>query len=102
MITTAEPELGFGHYLLGLQKTNAGDWEVAANELDTALAKGLPGPSFVRFAARRLAVAAYRAKQPERVLHAIGFMRGPDTNETDHLLADDWQLRLTFDAQGHL
>lgn len=101
-ITVAEPELGMGHYLFGLQKTNSGDWEVAANELDTALAKGLPGPSFKRFAARRLAVAAYRAKQPERVLHAISFMRGPETNETDHLLADDWQHRLTFDAQGHL
>ncbi|MEO8841896.1 MAG: hypothetical protein ABI591_31590, partial [Kofleriaceae bacterium] len=101
-ITTAEPELGLGHYLLGLQKTNTAAWDVAANELDTALAKGLPGPSFVRFAARRLAVAAYRANQPERVLRAISVMRGPDMNETDHLLADDWQHRLTFDAQGHL
>ncbi len=28
-------------------------------------------------------------------------MRGPGTTEVDHLLADDWQQRLTFDAKGH-
>jgi hypothetical protein len=98
----AEPELGLGHYLLGLQKSNAGEWAIAAVELDTSLAKGLPGLSFQRNAARRLAVAAYRSKQPALVEHAIGFMRGAETNETDHLLADDWQHRLDFDAHGRL
>jgi hypothetical protein len=100
--TLAEPELGLGHYLLGLQKTNAGEWAVSAVELDRSLAKGLPGLSFQRNAARRLAVAAYRSKQPALVEHAIAFMRGPETTETDHLLADDWQRRLDFDAHGHL
>ena len=100
--TIAEPELGLGHYLLGLQKANGGEWGDAAVALDTALADGLPGLSFQRNAARRLAVAAYRSKQPALVEHAIAFMRGPETTETDHLLADDWQHRLDFDAHGHL
>ncbi len=104
--TVAEPDLGLGHYLLGLQKSNAGNYEAAASELDTALVTGLPGPSFTRFAARRLAVAGYRAHQPQRVQRAIAAMRGAETNETDHLLADDWQKRLDFDrlagAAGHL
>ncbi|MEO6773140.1 MAG: hypothetical protein ABI467_08960 [Kofleriaceae bacterium] len=98
----AEPELGLAHYLLGLQKGNAGDWEGSATELDLALAQGLPGPSFRRFASRRLAIGAYRAHRLDLVLHAIAAMRGADTFETDHLLADDWQRRLTFDAQHHL
>ncbi len=100
--TGAEPELGLAHYLLGLQKANAAEWETAAVELDLALQKGLPGPSFTRFAARRLAIAGYRAKQPERVEHAIAAMRAPEMNETDHLLADDWQKRLAYDKAGHL
>jgi len=98
----AEPELGLAHYLLGLQKGNAGDWDGSATELDLALAKGLPGPSFQRFASRRLAVGAYRAHRADLVAHAIAAMRGADTIETDHLLADDWQRRLTFDADKHL
>jgi hypothetical protein len=96
--TIAEPELGLGHYLLGLQKTNVGEWAVAATELDLALAKGLPGPSFRRFAARRLAVAAYRAHALPLLDHAIEAMHGPDMTETDHLLADDWKSRVAFDA----
>ena len=98
----AEPELGLTHYLLGLQKGNAGDWDGSATELDLAIAKGLPGASFVRFASRRLAIGAYRAHRADLVTHAIAAMRGADTFETDHLLADDWQRRLTFDSQKHL
>ena len=93
----AEPDLGLGHYLLGLQETNLGEWTLAAGELDVALTKGLPGVSFKRFAARRLAVAAYRARRPERLQHAIDVMRGDDMNEIDRLLADDWEQRMLFD-----
>jgi hypothetical protein len=95
----AEPELGLTHYLLGLQKGNAGDWDGSATELDLALAKGLPGASFRRFASRRLAIGAYRAHRADLVTHAIAAMRGADTFETDHLLADDWQHRLEFDMR---
>jgi len=98
----AEPELGLGHYLLGLQKGNAGDWDGSASELDLALAKGLPGTSFTRFAARRLAISGYRAHRTDLVTHAIAAMRGAGMFETDHLLADDWQRRLAFDTQKHL
>lgn len=100
--TVAEPELGLGHYLLGLQRSNAGTWDGAAAELDLALAEGLPGASFTRFAARRLAIAGYRTHQAALVQHAIAAMRGADMTETDHLLADDWQQRLAFDGTGHL
>ncbi|CAN5499988.1 hypothetical protein BH11MYX1_BH11MYX1_48650 [soil metagenome] len=104
--TVAEPDLGLGHYLLGLQSSNAGAWDAAAAELDLALAKCLPGPSFTRFAARRLAIAGYRTHQVARVQHAIAAMRAAETTDTDHLLADDWQKRLDFDRlageAGHL
>jgi hypothetical protein len=88
-----EPSLGFAHYLLGLQLSNAGDWPGAASELDLALDRGLPGPSFVRFAARRLAIAAYRTRDAAKLAHAIAALGGPDTNAVDHLLATDWQQR---------
>jgi hypothetical protein len=99
---TDEPELGFAHYILGLQRMNIGDYAAAAAELDTALAHELPGPAFVRFAARQLAITAYRANDVARVQRAIAVMRGPDMFETDRLLADDWAHRLAFDATGHL
>ena len=97
-----DAELGFGHYLLGLQASNARDWQTAASELQLGLDHGLPGTNFVRFASRRLAVAAYRAGDVVRVRRAITAMQGPDMAETDHLLADDWAHRLQFDATGHL
>src|SRR5258705_124117 len=56
---TLEPELGFAHYLLGLQRQVQGAWSESAAELDRALALGLPDVLFVRNAARRLAVAGY-------------------------------------------
>ena len=36
------------------------------------------------------------------VTRAIVALRGTDTSEVDHDLADDWQRRLDFDANGHL
>jgi hypothetical protein len=94
----AEPELGFAHYLLGLQRTTQGQWADAAGELDRALALGLPGVLFVRNAARRLAIAGYRGHDTARVARAITALSGPDMTTSDRLLAKDWQDRLAFDA----
>jgi hypothetical protein len=95
----AEPELGFAHYLLGLQRAVLGLWGPAAEELERALELGLPGPLFVRNAARRLAVAGYRSRDAARVGKAIATLSGPDMTTPDHLLAKDWQARLEFDAK---
>jgi hypothetical protein len=97
-----EPELGFGYYLLGLQHVLAEQWAAAADELDRALALGVPGLPFVQNGARKLAIAAYRARRPELVRRAIALLRGPNTSEADHLLAEDWSQRLAFDETGHL
>lgn len=98
----AEPELGFAHYLLGLQMANKAEWAAAAESLATAIARGLPAVPFVRNAARRLAVAAYRAGDRTRVEHAIAALRGTGMTETDKLLALDWEQRLAFDVTGRL
>jgi hypothetical protein len=102
MASLAEPELGFGFYLLGLQLANSGDWKQSAVALDYALTRELPDPSFVRNGARKLAVAAYRAHDVPRVQRAIGILRGAGMTETDHLLALDWEQRLRFDETGRL
>ncbi|HEY3807223.1 MAG TPA: hypothetical protein VGL61_31695 [Kofleriaceae bacterium] len=98
-----EPALGFGHYLLGLQLYNGGDYADAASELDTALARGLPGTNFERFAARRLAIAAYRASDKARLDRAIVALEvGADRSQVDRLLAADWRQREKFAATGSL
>lgn len=102
MAALAEPDLGFGFYLLGLQLANSSDWHGAAIALDYALARELPDVSFVRNGARRLAIVAYRAHDEARVKRAISVLRGAGMTETDHLLADDWEQRLRFDATGRL
>jgi hypothetical protein len=94
----AEPALGFAHYLRGLQQLGLADHAQAAASLARALALGLPDPAFVRNAARRLAVAAYRAHDPARVRIAIAALADPAMTEVDRLLAADWQARLAFDA----
>jgi hypothetical protein len=96
---TAEPELGFAHYLLGLQRAGLGLWAGAAEELDRSLALGLPGALFVRNAARRLAIVGYRSHDTARVTRAIATLSGPDMTTPDRLLAQDWQERLAFDAR---
>jgi hypothetical protein len=94
----AEPELGFAHYLLGLQHIGAsGAWASAADELDRALQLGLPNVLFVRNAARRLALVGYRGHDRARVVQAIAVLSGKDMTTADHLLARDWQERLDFD-----
>jgi hypothetical protein len=95
----AEPDLGFAHYLLGLQRLTLGLWAAASDELDRALALGLPSALFVRNAARRLAVAAYRSHDTARVGTAIAVLSGPDMTAPDRLLANDWQARLALDAK---
>jgi hypothetical protein len=98
--TLAEPELGFAHYLLGLQHAiGSGSWAIAAAELDRALGLGLPNPLFVRNAARRLALVAYRSRDRARVARAIAVLSEGEMPTSDHLLAKDWQERLAFDAQ---
>ena len=95
----AEPELGFAHYLLGLQRLGQSAWAEAASELDRALALGLPDALFVRNAARRLAVAAYLGHDRARLDRAIAILSGADMTTPDHLLAKDWQDRVAFDAR---
>jgi hypothetical protein len=96
----AEPALGFAHYLLGLQRAFARDWAGAAASLEGALARGLPGPAFVRYAARLLAIAAYRSADRHRLGVAIAALS--PLSSGDRWLANDWLARLTFDDTGSL
>jgi tetratricopeptide (TPR) repeat protein len=102
LATLAEPELGFGFYLYGLQKANLGEWQEAAEALDRSLALGVPSIAFTKNAARRLAVAAFRAGDTARVERAIAVLRQQDMNEIDRLLAGDWEQRIAFAATGRL
>lgn len=97
----AEPDLGFAHYLLGLQRGFAGLAAAASSaaELERALELGLPGAQFVRNAARRLAIAGYLGHDLAGVAKAIAALSGPDMTTPDRLLAKDWQERLEFDAK---
>jgi hypothetical protein len=95
----SEPELGFGHYLLGLQRGSRGDDAGADAELQRALALGLPGRDFVDNGARKLAVAAYRTGDVAGVEAAIAALSTPDATTVDRLLAQDWRARLDFDKQ---
>jgi hypothetical protein len=101
LATLAEPELGFTHYLLGLQQRAQKHWAEAAESLDRALALGLPSPPFVRNAARHLAIAGYRTHDRPRIDHAIAALSAPELPTVDHLLAQDWAARLAFDATLH-
>lgn len=98
--TLAEPELGFGHYLLGLQYAFRGDLAASAQSLARSMQLGLPSQPFVKNAARRLAIAAYRTKDLANVRAAADALVGPGMSESDRLLAKDWLERLTFDATG--
>ncbi len=98
LATLAEPQMGFGHYLYGLQMFGRGQLVDASAALERGLARGLPGLLFVKNAARRLAVAAYRANNPHQVNVAITVLSGADMSAADRLLAGDWAARLAFDA----
>ena len=98
LATLVEPDLGFAHYLVGLQRLATSDWAGAAAELARSLDLGLPGPPFVKNAARRLALAGYRSQAPALVERAAAVLAGPDMTAVEHLLAEDWRRRLGFDA----
>ncbi|MGE0871652.1 MAG: tetratricopeptide repeat protein [Kofleriaceae bacterium] len=98
-ITAAEPALGFGHYLLGLQHVLQDNWPEAVPELERALQLELPGQAFERNAARWLAIAAYRMRDRTRVERAIETLNRAAMTESDHMLARDWAQRLAFDAR---
>jgi len=89
-----EPNLGLGHYLYGLQAAQRGEWATAAAELDLGLAKGLPNIAFTKNAARRLAIAAYRTNDRNRLSVAITVLSGSDMSSGDHYLAKDWLERV--------
>jgi len=93
----AEPALGFAHYLAGLQRANRDDFAAAAAHLERALARGLPGPSFVKNAARRLAICAYRSGDRTKLAVAITVLSGAEMSSGDRMLAADWADRLAFD-----
>jgi hypothetical protein len=88
-----EPKLGLAHYLYGLQSAGT-DWATSAIELDLALAHGLPTLAFTKNAARRLAVAAYRTHDRNRLSLAITVLSGSNMASGDRLLAKDWLARL--------
>jgi hypothetical protein len=91
-----EPRLGFAIYLRGLRQADTGSWAAMAADMASALRLGLPSRSFVRNAARRLAVAAYRAADQSLLAIAIDTLNQPEMTETDRLLAADWQQRARF------
>jgi hypothetical protein len=94
--TLAEPELGFGHYLLGLQYAFRGDHAASAEYLARSMERGLPSQPFVKNAARRLAIAAYRTNDLAKVRAAAAALAGTGMSESDRLLAKDWLERLGF------
>lgn len=94
LAATTEPELGFAHYLYGLQLRANLEWAGAADELAQALRLGLPPGGFTKFGARQLAIAAYRAHRDDLVEVAIATLS--TLTASDRLLAQDWAKRLTF------
>ncbi len=99
-VVAGEPHFGLGHYLLGLQRANAGDWAGTVTALDRALARGLPGIAFTKNAARRLAIAAYRQGDHNALSVAITVLSGSEMSSGDRLLARDWLDRIAFEATG--
>lgn len=97
-----EPSLGLARYLRGLRQADTGAWIAMAQDLEAALRAGLPSPRFERNAARRLAVAAYRAGDTGRLLAAIEALERPGRSEVDRLTAADWRARLRYDSTGRL
>lgn len=97
-----EPSSGLARYLRGLRRADTGAWAAMAQDLDAGMRLGLPSPRFERAAARRLAVAAYRAGDTGRVLSALEVLERPQHAEVDRLTAADWRARLRFDSTGRL
>lgn len=95
----AEPSLGLAHYLLALQQMNADDYAAAARSFELALARPLPGLAFVKNAARKLAIVAYRTHDLPRLGLATSVLSGSQMSSGDRLLAKDWLDRVRFDEQ---
>lgn len=92
----AEPNLGLAHYFYGLQAGIRDDWEISARELELAITNGLPNIAFTKNAARRLAVAAYRIGDRNRLSLAITVLSSSEMSSGDRLLARDWLERMSF------
>lgn len=88
------PVAGVGWYLRGLRYMDQARWSEASADLQHGLAAGLPSQRFAINAARRLAVAGYRANDDVGVRAAIAALQGVGANDVDVLLAGDWQARL--------
>ena len=87
----------FARYLLALQFIERDLPVLASGLLVRALDDGLPSPRFVRAAARRLAVAGWRAGRPAAVERAAAALDGSGL-EVDRALAADWRARLAAPA----
>ena len=96
--TIVEPSFGFGFYLRGLQYDVRAQWSLAVNDLRVSISLGLPSTLFIRNAARRLAIDAYRAHDDAALAVAIHALSAPTLPMVDRLLAEDWQARRDFDA----
>ncbi|MEZ4367403.1 MAG: hypothetical protein R2939_14180 [Kofleriaceae bacterium] len=94
----AEPDLALAQYLHGLQLLVRRQWAEATAALARALDGALPSPRMEQFAARRLAVAAYRAGDAAGLDRAIAALRAPGRSLVDGLYADDWIARRADDA----
>ena len=88
------PAAGIGWYLRGLRYMDQARWVEASADLQHGLTAGLPSDRFVTNAARRLAVAAYRANDDVGIAAAIAVLQRPSATDVDHLVALDWQARL--------
>jgi hypothetical protein len=91
-----EPELGIAWYLRAIQRAERGDHAGAVADMTQALALGLPSPRFVRAAARRLAVAGWRARDDGAVERAAAVLETGDQAAVDRLLALDWRQRIAL------
>ena len=91
---TQSPAAGIGWYLRGLRYMDQGLWAEASADLQHSLTAGLPSDRFVTNAARRLAVAAFRAHDEGGLIAAIAALQRPSATDVDHLVALDWQARM--------
>jgi hypothetical protein len=97
-----EPQLGIAWYLRGIQRAERDDHAGAVADMTQALALGLPSPRFVQAAARRMAVAAWRAKDLDAVERAAAVLEAGEQAAVDRLLALDWRQRVGLARTGRL
>lgn len=101
-IVIAEPELGFGYYLLARNLRDRGvPGEVAAT-MTRALDLGLPSVLLEREAARVQASAGYRVGALSLVERAAGIMLEPHHPVVTQLFGVDWLERVQWKRHGHI